>query len=91
MSEPTSADEPVNGSEPSRLDPTDGAQTEYADFDIDLGTDSYKSATEDDVDIDLNFDSGPAPAEDGDDINLDFGDLTKPEEPAPAEEDDEDE
>jgi transcriptional antiterminator NusG len=91
VSEPTSADEPVNGSEPSRLDPTDGAQTEDADFDIDLGTDSYKSATEDDVDIDLNFDSGPAPAEDDDDINLDFGDLTKPEEPAPAEEDDEDE
>ena len=66
--------------------------SEPDDFDIDLGTESYSSASDDDVSINLDFDSPtPAPAEDDNDINLDFGDLTKADEPAAEEADDEDE
>lgn len=92
MSDPFSAAQPpVNGAQPAdRQTTTDESET--PDFEIDLGSESYSSRSDDDVDIDLNFESpNAAPAEDDDDINLDFGDFGKPAEPVAEEDDDEEE
>jgi transcriptional antiterminator NusG len=89
VSDPFSAAQPpVNGAKPADAPTRD----ESDDFEIDLGSESYTSRTDDDVDINLDFASPDAPpAEDDNDINLDFGDFGKPEEPAAEEPEDEDE
>ncbi|MET0713029.1 MAG: transcription termination/antitermination NusG family protein, partial [Jiangellaceae bacterium] len=93
MPDPFSSAEPINGSAPQ--EPTDAASTSSTDaddFDIDFGTESYKSASDDDVDINLDFVPTNAPAEEeDDDIDLDFGDFGKPAEEPVAEEAEEDE
>jgi transcriptional antiterminator NusG len=94
VSDHASAADPDDG---DALDPAASAPTngDGEDFDVDLGTDSYRSSADDDVDIDLDFGDfsktkEAAAAEDADDINLDFGDFAKPEEPAVAEDDQDD-
>jgi transcriptional antiterminator NusG len=56
------------------------------DFDIDLGTETYGSGTDDDVSINLDFGGdSAAPPEAADDIDLDFGQPEVEEEAAPNE------
>jgi transcription termination/antitermination protein NusG len=55
------------------------------DFDIDLGTESYGSGSDDDVSINLDFGGdSAAPTEAADDIDLDFGQPEPEAEAAPA-------
>jgi transcriptional antiterminator NusG len=93
--DPFTTAEPINGTQQQSDDAAEVTSTpsESDDFDIDLGSDDFKSASDDDVDINLDFDSTQAPAEEEDEINLDFGDFGKTEEPAAeeAEEDEDDE
>ncbi len=51
------------------------AQADLAgdDFDIDFGSETYRSGTEDEVDIDLDFGPATTEAPADDDIDLDFG------------------
>ena len=56
------------------------------DFDIDLGSASYKSETEDEVDINLDFGAASTPAPTDDDIDLDFGAAQEAEEAEDGEE-----
>ena len=58
-----------------------GGTARSEDFDIDLGTESYRSTSDDDVDINLDFGPSSPQTESEDDINLDFAAA----EPAPAE------
>jgi len=89
VSDPFSAARPVNGAQPAD-NSTDGSEPE--DFDVDLGSESYRSAADDDLDINLDFDPGTAaPAEEDNDINLDFGDFGAPEELAAEEPEEEEE
>jgi transcriptional antiterminator NusG len=93
--DPFSTAEPINGTQrqPDDAPEVSSNPSESDDFDIDLGSADFKSASDDDVDINLDFESTQAPAEEEDEINLDFGDFGKPEEPAAeeAEEDEDDE
>ncbi len=64
----------------------DDTPVQESDFNIDFGTGSYTSSTDEELGIDLNFGDTTAEPE-TDDIELNFG---QPPEPEPEEEDDED-
>ena len=100
MPDPISADEPrdaeslenfssfssssATGSSDSAASTVDGPAQD--DFDIDLGTESYRSSSDEDVSINLDFGgTSTETTEGGADIDLDFGPVAEPEAEQPPE------
>jgi len=98
--DPISADEPrdaeslenfssfssssATGSSDSAASTVDGPAQD--DFDIDLGTESYRSSSDEDVSINLDFGgTSTETTEGGADIDLDFGPVAEPEAEQPPE------
>jgi len=98
--DPISADEPrdaeslenfssfssssATGSSDSAASTVDGPAQD--DFDIDLGTESYRSSSDEDVSINLDFGgTSTETTERGADIDLDFGPVAEPEAEQPPE------
>jgi transcriptional antiterminator NusG len=81
---------PASTSEPSSSDQAESTVEAPGedDFDIDLGTESYRSSPEDDVSINLDFGGTSTEAAEGSadqDIDLDFTPAVEPETEEPAE------